>query len=102
MMMTTRAKIKVSQNHEFFPETDDRIVVISGPSDNIQYAIYEIVTKFCEVSVHPSCSSHFPAFPPSSSPLSIIPFPSYHGPTPSSHALPPALPAIPSILPQDL
>jgi hypothetical protein len=64
MMMTTRAKIKVSQNHEFFPETDDRILVISGPSDNIQYAIYEIITKFCEVLVHSSLPISFSLFLP--------------------------------------
>lgn len=49
MMISTQAKIKISQNHEIFPDTDDRIVLISGPFDNVNLAIYEIVSKVCEV-----------------------------------------------------
>jgi hypothetical protein len=49
MMVVTQSKIRVSQNHEFFPETDDRVIVISGPSENVHLGIYEVVTKYCEV-----------------------------------------------------
>lgn len=49
MMISTQAKIKISQNHEIFPDTDDRIALISGPFDNVNLAIYEIVSKVCEV-----------------------------------------------------
>ena len=46
---TTGARIKVSQNKEFFPETTDRVIAISGSVDTISVAIMELVTKIIEV-----------------------------------------------------
>lgn len=56
MMMRSQAKIKVSQNHEFFPDTEDRVIVISGLAENIHLAISEILSKYCEVIVFPTLS----------------------------------------------
>ena len=46
---TTGARIKVSQNKEFFPTTNDRVIVISGSIDAISAALVELVTKMIEV-----------------------------------------------------
>lgn len=62
MMVTTQAKIKISQNHEIFPDTDERIALISGTFDNVNLAIYEIISKVCEVknnSLHSFFLSYF-------------------------------------------
>lgn len=45
----TGAKIKVSQNGEFFPTTNDRVLAISGSMTAISAAIHELVTKMIEV-----------------------------------------------------
>lgn len=47
----TGAKIKVSQNGEFFPTTNDRVLAISGSMTAISAAIHELVTKMIEVSL---------------------------------------------------
>ena len=46
---STGARIKVSQNKEFFPDSTDRVIAISGSMDNISVAIQELVTKMIEV-----------------------------------------------------
>ena len=45
MNQSTGARIKISQNNEFFPQTTDRIIAISGPKDKIAAALTEIVTR---------------------------------------------------------
>jgi RNA-binding protein Nova len=54
---TTGAKIKVSQNGEFFPTTNDRVLALSGSQETIGAAITEIVTKMIEVRDRQSMSS---------------------------------------------
>ena len=49
---TTGARIKVSQNKEFFPTTNDRVIAISGSLDAISAALVELVTKIIEVCKH--------------------------------------------------
>lgn len=49
IMQSTSAKIKLSQNTEFFPDTTDRIILVIGSAEAIALAIAEIVTKICEV-----------------------------------------------------
>jgi hypothetical protein len=91
MMVITGSKIRVSQNHEFFPETDDRVIVISGASENVHLAIYEVITKYCEVlSTLPlsplTSTAWIPPIsitPPSSSLPCLDPFP-----LASTHSLP--------------
>ena len=45
----TGAKIKVSQNGEFFPTTNDRVIAVSGSMTAISAAIHELITKIIEV-----------------------------------------------------
>ena len=45
MNQSTGARIKISQNNEFFPQTTDRIIAISGPKEKIAAALTEIVTR---------------------------------------------------------
>ena len=45
----TGAKIKVSQNGEFFPTTNDRVIAVSGSMAAISAAIHELITKIIEV-----------------------------------------------------
>ena len=45
IIQTTGARIKISQNNEFFPQTTDRIIAISGPKEKIAAALTEIVTR---------------------------------------------------------
>ena len=47
---STGARIKLSQNQDFFPMTDDRIIGISGSLESIAVAIGELITKIIEVS----------------------------------------------------
>ena len=52
----TGAKIKLSQNQDFFPMTNDRVIAISGEQECIAVAVGELITKIIEVSpfhVHP-------------------------------------------------
>ena len=57
----TGAKIKVSQNGEFFPTTNDRVLAISGSMTAISAAIHELVTKMIEVYLT-YCSSATASF----------------------------------------
>lgn len=45
----TGAKIKVSQNGEFFPTTNDRVIAVSGSMTAISAAIQELITRIIEV-----------------------------------------------------
>lgn len=47
----TGAKIKVSQNGEFFPTTNDRVIAISGSMTAINAAVHEITTKMIQVNL---------------------------------------------------
>ena len=47
--VTTGARIKISQNNEFFPQTNDRVIVISGSTEKIATALTELITKMIEV-----------------------------------------------------
>lgn len=47
--VTTGARIKISQNNEFFPQTNDRVIVISGSTEKIASALTELITKMIEV-----------------------------------------------------
>jgi RNA-binding protein Nova len=49
---STGARIKLSQNQDFFPMTDDRVIGISGSLECIAVAIGELITKIIEVSVN--------------------------------------------------
>lgn len=51
MNQSTGARIKLSQNQDFFPMTDDRVIGITGSLECIAIAIGELVTKIIEVSV---------------------------------------------------
>jgi hypothetical protein len=51
MMSSTGSRIKISQNNEFFPETSDRIVVITGTLASVRNGVAEVVTKMCEVPI---------------------------------------------------
>lgn len=46
----TGAKIRLSQNNEFFPTTNDRVISISGNLQAIEVALAELITKMVEVS----------------------------------------------------
>lgn len=46
----TGAKIKLSQNQDFFPMTNDRVIAISGEQECIAVAVGELITKIIEVS----------------------------------------------------
>lgn len=48
MNQTSGARIKISQNGEFFPQTTDRVVAISGPKPTIALALTEIITRMIE------------------------------------------------------
>lgn len=45
----TGAKIKISQSNEFYPESNDRVISISGSLSALESAISEIVTRIVEV-----------------------------------------------------
>lgn len=47
----TGARIKLSQNQDFFPTTNDRIISIQGSLDVIGAAITELVTIIIEVVI---------------------------------------------------
>ena len=47
--MSTGARIKMSQSTEFFPQTTDRVIVISGTKMTVTVALTEIITKIIEV-----------------------------------------------------
>ncbi len=87
--VTTGARIKISQNNEFFPQTNDRVIVISGSTEKIATALTELITKMIEVrksiiypvlrcvvfistSIHPYNNSYIP---PSSRHFTPPPFP---------------------------
>ena len=53
---TTGARIKVSQNNEHFPTTNDRIILISGCKDKINAALAEIITKIIQVCTKINCT----------------------------------------------
>jgi KH domain len=44
------AKVRVSQNQEFYPGTSDRIMLISGPKRALVIAVGELTAKILEVS----------------------------------------------------
>eukprot|EP01033_Poteriospumella_lacustris_P000209 gene209-141_t len=45
---TTGARIKLSQNNEYFPNTTDRILLISGGKQGMENAIRELVSRIVE------------------------------------------------------
>lgn len=45
---TTGAKIKLSNNNEFFPTTQDRVLVLTGDKDGLSKAVKELVTRVAE------------------------------------------------------
>jgi hypothetical protein len=47
---TTNTRIKISQNNDFFPETVDRVIVITGQPENVRAGLATIIEKMCEVS----------------------------------------------------
>ena len=47
--ISTGARIKVSQSTEFFPQTNDRVIVITGSKETVAVALTEIITKMIEV-----------------------------------------------------
>jgi hypothetical protein len=50
MQALTGSKIKLSQNHEFFPGTTDRVCLITAPSDEgVLNAIMEMLRRLAEV-----------------------------------------------------
>jgi len=46
---STGARIKVSQNSEYFPGTQDRVMTISGSKECIAACVEEVVAKIVEV-----------------------------------------------------
>jgi hypothetical protein len=46
----TGARIRLSQNQDFFPMTNDRVISISGDLESIETAIGELITRIIEVS----------------------------------------------------
>ena len=46
----TGAKVRVSQAEEFFPETNDRIILISGTKAAIAAAVEQVITRTLEVT----------------------------------------------------
>ena len=47
---STGARIKLSQNHEFYPTTNDRVIAITGSQEAIGVALSELISKMLEVS----------------------------------------------------
>jgi len=48
--LTTGAKIRLSQNNEFFPTTTDRVLIINGNREGIANAVRELVTRIAEAA----------------------------------------------------
>ena len=46
----TGARIRLSQNQDFFPLTNDRVISISGDLESLETAIAELITRIIEVS----------------------------------------------------
>ncbi len=46
---STNTKIKISQNNDFFPETMDRVIAITGRPENVTAALSSVMEKMCEV-----------------------------------------------------
>lgn len=46
----TVTDIKLSQDNDFFPETSDRVIGITGSPEYVNYAIACVLTKMFEVS----------------------------------------------------
>ena len=98
--LTTGARIKVSQNNEHFPTTNDRIILISGCKEKINAALSEIITKIIQVCKNNycvcCCCSYSHSFSLNSFPLTksllFVPFPfphRYPPPIPThSHPIP--------------
>ena len=90
--LTTGARIKVSQNNEHFPTTNDRIILISGCKEKINAALSEIITKIIQVCKNNycvcCCCSYSHSFSLNSFPLTksllFVPFPF----PPHSHSRP--------------
>lgn len=47
----TNTTIRISQNNDFFPETNDRVIAITGQPDNVRAGYSIIIDKICEVSL---------------------------------------------------
>mmetsp|Transcript_23620 Transcript_23620/g.40147 ORF Transcript_23620/g.40147 Transcript_23620/m.40147 type:complete len:114 (+) Transcript_23620:76-417(+) len=45
----TNTTIRISQNNDFFPETNDRVIAITGQPDNVRAGYSAIIDKICEV-----------------------------------------------------
>lgn len=45
----THTEIKLSQDNDFFPETSDRVISISGSPEYVNYAIACVLSKMFEV-----------------------------------------------------
>lgn len=66
------AKVKLSQNTEFYPGTQERIVILTGDKESLEKAIKEVVTKIGEAPERTK---------PSGDPLANAPVPANRGPT---------------------
>lgn len=45
----SQTDIRISQDNDYFPETTDRIIGITGPPENVMYGITAVVSKMFEV-----------------------------------------------------
>jgi hypothetical protein len=48
----TNARIRVSLANEFYPGTNERVVGIFGPTENVSHAIQEITSRIIEVNLN--------------------------------------------------
>jgi len=55
----TNTKIKISQNNDFFPETSDRVIAITGQPECVTAGLGMVIEKICEVFI--ACVIYSPA-----------------------------------------
>ena len=46
---STNTVIRISQNNDFFPETTDRVIAITGQPADVSVALSTVMDKMCEV-----------------------------------------------------
>ena len=51
----TNTRIKISQNNDFFPDTIDRVIAITGQPENVTAGLAMVIEKMCDVSACVAC-----------------------------------------------
>ena len=51
LQTSTNSKITISQNNDYFPETNDRVIAITGQPATVMAGLAKVIDKMCEVSI---------------------------------------------------